>query len=909
MKNISQFKILWLFLVIGSCQTYDSGQEVDLLLAETIDLLKDKEYKKVKTNAQKALKITPDYLDFNLFLGRAQQMTGEIDKARQNYNLVIEKDKNYKTAFYYLFDLEFQAKNYQRAKEVSEKAIKYYPDEKSFYFKKLSTFQSLGDLQGEYRYIKEIQSKFPNDSDLDKRLANLELRFIRNSRTNALGQKVDFFLTETIDLLNKKKYNKAKINARKALRIAPNYLDFNLVLGRAQQMAGEIDKARQNYNLVIEKDIDYKAAFYYLFDLEFQAENYKRAKEVSEKAIMYYPDEKDFYFKKLSTFKSLEDLKGEYSYIKEIQSKFPNDSDLDRRLVNLENRITGMSQTNALGQEVDSLLAETNDLLKEKEYEKVKVNAQKALKIASDYLDFNLVLGRAQQMTGETDKARQNYNLVIDKDKDYKTAFYYLFDLEFQAKNYQRAKEVSEKAIKYYPDERDFYLKKLSTFKSLGDLQGEYNYIKEIQPKFPDDKDLNRRLVTLELSLFGAVQTIALEQEINVDSLLTKTIDLLKEEKYEKVKVNAQKALKIAPDYFDFNLVLGRAQQMTGETDKARQNYNLVIDKDKDYKTAFYYLFELEFQTDNYQRAKEVSETAITYNPDEKDFYFKKLSTFQSLGDLKGEYMYIKEIQPKFPDDSDLDRRLVTLELRFDFDIAGFNYSFTAFDRDNVGPWHLVSFQYIRQRKWGSLIPRINYANRLSDVSDNRNGIQYELESYFFTGINNYSFIGGSYSNDEVFPTWRLRASHFMFFNKGWGADVGVRYDQTFDDRKFYTAALGINKYFGSNWMNLRSFFMTENEDKYYPAFTLTTRHYLDTRFDYIGLILSYGTNPDERTNLSQIQRRISTESYSADLGYFRMLNQRYLIGIQGGYNYQEFLPNRFQNEYELFLRLQYKFK
>lgn len=402
--------------------------------------------------------------------------------------------------------------------------------------------------------------------------------------------------------------------------------------------------------------------------------------------------------------------------------------------------------------------------------------------------------------------------------------------------------------------------------------------------------------------------TSALGQDINVDSLLYETIDLLKEKEYEKVKINAQKALKIAPDYLDFNLVLGRALQMTGEVDKARQNFKLVIDKNKDYKTAFYYLFDLEFQAENYQSAKEVCETAITYYPEEKDFYFKKLSIFQSLGDLKGEFTYIKEIQPKFPDDSELNRRLVNLELRFDFDIAGLNYSITAFDRENFGPWHLMSFQYIRQRNWGALIPRINYANRLSAVGESRTGLQYELDSYIFTGINNYTYVGGSYSSDDVFPEWRFRASHFRFFDKGWGADIGARYDQTFDDRNFYTAALGLNKYFGSNWIYLRSFMMTEGNNKYYPAFTLTTRHYIDTRFDYIGLILSYGTNPDERSILNQFQRRVSTEAYRVNLGYFRMLNQRYLIGIQGGYNYQELIPGRFQNEYELFLSLQYKF-
>lgn len=208
----------------------------------------------------------------------------------------------------------------------------------------------------------------------------------------------------------------------------------------------------------------------------------------------------------------------------------------------------------------------------------------------------------------------------------------------------------------------------------------------------------------------------------------------------------------------------------------------------------------------------------------------------------------------------------------------------------------------------GSLISRINHADRLSAVGSNSSGLQYELESYLFTGKNSYSFLGGSYSNDQVFPTWRFRFSHFMYFNKGWGADIGGRYTQTFDDRQFYTATIGLNKYLGAYWFYLKSYVMTEHNDNYYPAFALTTRYYLATRFDYISLILGYGNSPDERSTLGQFQSRVSTESYRVNLGYFRMLDQRYLVGTQGGYNNQEFLPNRYQNEYEVFLTLQVKF-
>ena len=46
-------------------------------------------------------------------------------------------------------------------------------------------------------------------------------------------------------------------------------------------------------------------------------------------------------------------------------------------------------------------------------------------------------------------------------------------------------------------------------------------------------------------------------QQINLDSLLYKTIELFNQKKYEQVIENATKAIEIAPDYLDYYLFLG----------------------------------------------------------------------------------------------------------------------------------------------------------------------------------------------------------------------------------------------------------------------------------------------------------------------------------------------------------------
>lgn len=235
----------------------------------------------------------------------------------------------------------------------------------------------------------------------------------------------------------------------------------------------------------------------------------------------------------------------------------------------------------------------------------------------------------------------------------------------------------------------------------------------------------------------------------------------------------------------------------------------------------------------------------------------------------------------------------------------GVVYAYTVFDRDNVGPWHLSSLEYIRQRSWGSLTGRISYADRFRDGSGIANGVQFEAKSFFFTGKKSYSNVIFAYSDAPVFPKLRLGYSYFQNF-KGWEAELGFRYIKA-GNVDFETAVLGVVKYLGAYWINLRTFIQRENSD-YYPACTLTTRYYLDSRFDFFQAIAGYGTSPDERPTLGQFDQRIALHSYRLGIGYFKMFNNRYITGFQTSVNNQEYAPNKKQNEVEFSLMLQYKF-
>ena len=398
----------------------------------------------------------------------------------------------------------------------------------------------------------------------------------------------------------------------------------------------------------------------------------------------------------------------------------------------------------------------------------------------------------------------------------------------------------------------------------------------------------------------------AFGQKVNSDSLLYKALNETKLRNYALAKEQARLGVSIAPEYLDFHLLLGRLHQLTGEADSARYYLNHVVDHNPAYMEAFAYLTDLEIQQGNLDRALRHINEGIDNHPDEQSLYFKKIAIFQLEERYKDERTFIEGSLVRFPNNSELRQRLYFLETRNKSDRVGVNYSLTGFDRDGVGPWHLFGLQYIRERGWGTLISRVNYADRQSFGETLASGTQFELESYVFIGRNGYTYISGAYSNSIVFPKTRLGLSYFHNFKNGWESELGSRYVEM-GGRHFRSGIVGVGKYLGSYWLNGRAFIQNEGK-QFFPAFTFTSRYYFNSRFDYFQAIAGYGTSPDERATLNQFESRVAMDSYRFGIGYFKLWNQHILTGTQMTINHQELLPGLQQKEYELFMMLQYKF-
>jgi YaiO family outer membrane protein len=407
---------------------------------------------------------------------------------------------------------------------------------------------------------------------------------------------------------------------------------------------------------------------------------------------------------------------------------------------------------------------------------------------------------------------------------------------------------------------------------------------------------------------FVCIINSVFSQKINTDSLLTVTNNIIKSDtkEYFKAKKIAHQCLKVAPNYLDFHIALGRIHKNEKNIDSARYYFQHVIDKNPKYKEAFVFLSRTELDAKNNQAALDAIDKGIAIYPDEKEFYLVKLQIINSEENTKKSIEYLQFLNEKYPDDITIKNQLRDLKSNIKTNRIGTSYSFTTFSRDNYGPWHLTSINYSKQFNKASLGGRISYIDRRQNGSSQNFGYFYELESYFKTTKKSYSFANFGLSDGAVFPEFRFQFSNYYSIGKGFETEVGYRYNKRRNSNNS-TGILALGKYFKNNWINFRTSFQLD-EPKLYPSFSSQFRHYYNTRFDYFSITIGYGTSPDERETLTQFQDRIALTSYRIGAGYNKLFAKKFAVGINTSFNNQEYYPEKFQNEYNFTINLVYLF-
>ena len=288
-----------------------------------------------------------------------------------------------------------------------------------------------------------------------------------------------------------------------------------------------------------------------------------------------------------------------------------------------------------------------------------------------------------------------------------------------------------------------------------------------------------------------------------------------------------QKVLTKYPDYADVRNLLASTYSWDGEYEKARNHFNKITSVERQNKEAWVASVKNEIYAEEYYIALGLANKALIYLPNDADLLGLKekatlnITTANANESKKHENEVIKD----------------STEVKVFKNKFGIANSFDVFDKV-YDPMINTSLEYKRETVAGSLLSRVNYANRF-----NMHGVQFEMDFYpkfskLFYGYLNYGF-----SNSPIFPNHRVGAEVYSNWPESMELSLGMRYLDFADTKaNIYTGSVGL--YSGNYYFSLRPY-ITPTSRKTGVSGTLLARKYFKDAENYLGATIGMGFAPE----------------------------------------------------------------
>lgn len=384
------------------------------------------------------------------------------------------------------------------------------------------------------------------------------------------------------------------------------------------------------------------------------------------------------------------------------------------------------------------------------------------------------------------------------------------------------------------------------------------------------------------------------QSNLTSDELFKSARDAAFEQKnYPKAIELSKMALKQSPDYTDIQIFLGRLYTWSDKTDSARRVFDTLLFKIPELEDASLAAGSLEFWNYNSEKALQIVNAGLGFHPNSPTLLLLKAKVLNDLKKWPEANQVVEKVLKLNPNETGARALSGRIKDNSTKNKIGLTYDYVYFDKQFDNPWHLTSIDYSRQTKKGSVIGRLNYANRF-----NTNGLQFEVDAYPRISKIFQAYVNGGYSNYVgVFPHYRGGFSLYANLPKGYEAELGFRYLNFGNNTWIYTASVG--KYFKSFWFNLRTFLTPSNNDLS-RSVSFITRYYFGGADDYFTLRLGSGLSPDNAQNNVLIGNNFKLVSNNVMLGYRQSFKTFNVVFVNLGLDNQEYKLDTKGNQFEL---------
>ncbi len=303
--------------------------------------------------------------------------------------------------------------------------------------------------------------------------------------------------------------------------------------------------------------------------------------------------------------------------------------------------------------------------------------------------------------------------------------------------------------------------------------------------------------------------------------------------------------------------LLASTYSWNGDYDKARDEFNVILSSDKGDRNTWIAAVKNELYAKNNATAMGLANKALVYL--KSDVEVERLRTIAEEGLALTEYPESgwfnqddgiapqkgiastkedkKTIAPKVVDTLAAKTPVAEEVLKNRVSVRN---SATIYDT-RYDPMFYSTISYQRQTLAGSIIPKINYSNRLGTY-----GVQYDLDFYPKFSKRFYAYMNYGFSNASIYPKHKLGGDLYANLPGAFEFSAGGRYI-TYDNTNVSVITNSLGHYRGNYYFSLRSYItpMPDNLTRF--SGNLLVRKYLKDAENYLGLNVGMGYSPELR--------------------------------------------------------------
>jgi YaiO family outer membrane protein len=333
----------------------------------------------------------------------------------------------------------------------------------------------------------------------------------------------------------------------------------------------------------------------------------------------------------------------------------------------------------------------------------------------------------------------------------------------------------------------------------------------------------------------------------------------------------------------DVAVLMARTYAWDGKYDSTRVLIREVLKRYPSHWDALDAVSDIEYWDNNYAEATRYCDIALAKDPNDEHFILKKSKILKANKQFDQSAALLEALLKVDPANAEARKKLSDIRLDQLKNRIRLIYTYDFFDKkSNRDPWHLAALSYGRKTSVGTIIGRINWAERFGSK-----GLQYELDGYPAISENNYAYLNFGYSSLSIFPKLRAGAEWYHSFPKAFEGSLGMR-ALHFTNSDTYMITGTVGKYVGNYWISLRSFVSPSSTGTSVSG-SIQTRRYFSDPEDYIGLKLGYGISPDDRSRGDGSSTYLTMKSQSVRVEYNHIFNRIWTTNIGASVSNEEF--------------------